>query len=386
MTEKILFVDDDRNLLAACERNLRRQFTLFTAEGGEAGLARLASDGPFAVVVADRQMPGMDGIEFLSRVRQRWPESIRMMLTGNADLEAAIRVVNEGNIFRFLTKPCPPEMLSKALEDALAQARLVRAEKELLSKTLSGSIKLFTDILSIVDAASFGRAQRLRDLIASATDRLAVQDAWELHLAVMLAPIGSITVPPETLVKARAGQVLSKAEELMMSRLPEIAARLLSNIPRLEGVARIVRYQHKHFDGTGFPPDSTTGANIPAGARLLKILTDMVGLQETGRSRTQALAEMRQRLGWYDPELLACVSNVFGDSTVAPGEIVRPTISVAVKQLVPGMVLRSNVETKDGTLILASGHELNWTALEIIQNFESLSGVKTPIFVEAAPE
>ena len=383
MTEKILFVDDDKNLLAACERNLRRQFNLLTAEGGEAGLARIAKDGPFAVVVADRQMPGMDGIEFLSRVRQQWPDTIRLMLTGNADLEAAIRVVNEGNIFRFLTKPCPQEMLGKALDDALAQARLVQAEKELLSKTLSGSVKLFTDILSIVDATSFGRAQRLRDLIASATDRLQVADAWEIHLAVMLAPIGSITVPPETLVKARAGQVLSKAEELMMSRLPEIAARLLSNIPRLEGVSRIVRYQHKHFDGSGFPPDSITGESIPMGARLLKILTDMVQLQEAGHSRVQALAEMKQRLGWYDPTLLASVTKAFGVGDQAARDVDRPTISVTVKELTSGMVLRSDVETKDGTLILSAGHELNEMALEIIRNFDNLSGLKMPIFVEA---
>ncbi|HVV71906.1 MAG TPA: HD domain-containing phosphohydrolase [Verrucomicrobiae bacterium] len=385
MTEKILFVDDDRNLLAACERNLRRRFQLETAESGHTALALMASDGPFAVVVADRQMPGMDGIEFLSRVRQQSPDTIRMMLTGNADLEAAIRVVNEGNIFRFLTKPCPPEMLAKALEDALAQSRLVRAEKELLSKTLSGSIKLFTDILSIVDPTSFGRAQRLRDLIVNATDRLEVPEAWEIHLAVMLAPIGSITVPPETLVKARAGQVLSKAEELMMSRLPEIAARLLSNIPRLEGVSRIVRYQHKHFDGAGFPPDATIGENIPLGARLLKILTDMVQLQEAGRRRLDALVEMQQRVGWYDPALLSAVSKAFGARDTAGTEAPRPTISVTAKQLVTGMVLRSDVETKDGTLILASGHELNETALEIIQNFENLSGLKEPIFVEAAP-
>jgi len=383
MTEKILFVDDDKNLLAACERNLRRQFNLLTAEGGEAGLARIAKDGPFAVVVADRQMPGMDGIEFLSRVRQQWPDTIRLMLTGNADLEAAIRVVNEGNIFRFLTKPCPQEMLGKALDDALAQARLVQAEKELLSKTLSGSVKLFTDILSIVDATSFGRAQRLRDLIASATDRLQVADAWEIHLAVMLAPICSITVPPETLVKARAGQVLSKAEELMMSRLPEIAARLLSNIPRLEGVSRIVRYQHKHFDGSGFPPDSITGESIPMGARLLKILTDMVQLQEAGHSRVQALAEMKQRLGWYDPTLLASVTKAFGVGDQAARDVDRPTISVTVKELTSGMVLRSDVETKDGTLILSAGHELNEMALEIIRNFDNLSGLKMPIFVEA---
>src|SRR5512136_2002968 len=102
MNERILFVDDDANLLAACERNFRKQFPLDTAAGGEAGLANLAERGPYAVVVSDRQMPGMDGIQFLATVRQRAPDTVRIMLSGNVDLEAAVRVVNEGNIFRFL--------------------------------------------------------------------------------------------------------------------------------------------------------------------------------------------------------------------------------------------------------------------------------------------
>src|ERR1035441_2270014 len=110
MSEKILFVDDDPNLLSSCERVLRRNFQIETAEGGEAALARIACHGPYAVVVADRQMPRMDGIQFLHALRERAPDTIRIMLTGNADLEGAIRVVNEGNIFRFLTKPCLPEV------------------------------------------------------------------------------------------------------------------------------------------------------------------------------------------------------------------------------------------------------------------------------------
>src|SRR4029077_11303089 len=133
-------------------------FRVETAEGGEAALDKIAAHGPFAVVVSDRQMPRMDGIKFLSLVKERAPDTVRLMLTGNADLDGAIKVVNEGNIFRFLTKPCPLEVLGKAVEDALGQYRLVTAEKELLNKTLSGSIKLLCDILSMIDPQSFGRA------------------------------------------------------------------------------------------------------------------------------------------------------------------------------------------------------------------------------------
>lgn len=383
MNERILFVDDDPNLLLGFERCFRRQFQLDTAEGGEAGLAKLAARGPFAVVIADRQMPGMDGIQFLTLVRQRAPDTVRLMLTGNANLEAAIKVVNEGNIFRFLTKPCPPDLLAKAVSDAQAQYRLVMAEKELLSKTLSGSIKLLSDILSIVDAASFGRAETIRTILTETAPKTGLENAWEVHLAAMLAPIGYVTLPAETVVKARAGQALSRVEEQLVTKMPEVAARLLANIPRLEGVARIVRYQQKHFDGTGFPPDDIKGESIPVGARLLKILLDMVQLQSAGFSRLAALDEMQARLGWYDPRLLTGVrAALVGTAAIADPS--HPSVSVTTKDLKVGMVLRSNVETKDGILILSAGHRLNEMTLEKIQNFEHVSGIKEPIFVEAA--
>jgi response regulator RpfG family c-di-GMP phosphodiesterase len=381
MSERILFVDDDPNLLASCERNLRRRFQLDTAEGGEAGLAKLAGQGPFAVVVSDRQMPGMDGIQFLAAVRQRAPDTVRIMLTGNADLESTVKVVNEGDIFRFLTKPCPAEELSKVLQDALTQYRLVTAEKELLNKTLSGSIKLLTDILSMLDTQSFGRAQTLRDVIAGITDKLGLGNAWEIHLAVMLSPIGYVTIPPETLIKARAGQMLSKVEDQMVVRVPETAARLLANIPRLEGVAKIVRYQQKRFDGSGHPQDSVAGEAIPFGSRLLRILLDMIQLQHNGLSRAKALSEMTGRQGWYDPQLMAAMRATYG-GTPLTGSAPRSSISVSVKDLAPGMVLHSNVLTKDGILILSAGHAINDMTLEKIQNFEHVSGIQEPIFVE----
>lgn len=381
MQEKILFVDDDPNLLASCERNLRRQFQIETAEGGEAGLEKIAKRGPYAVVISDMQMPRMNGIQFLSAVKERAADTVRIMLTGNADVEVAMGVVNEGNIFRFLTKPCPPDVLAKAINDALAQYRLVVAEKELLNKTLSGSIKLLTDILSIVDTQSFGRTQQLRDMIAEATEKLGILNGWEIHLAVMLAPIGYVTIPPETMIKARAGEVLSKVEEQMVTKLPDMAAKLLANIPRLEGVAKIVRYQQKHFDGGGFPADPISGDTIPQGSRLLKIFSDMFQLQKSGISRLDALREMEGRKGWYDPELLASVRAISGGAPLDAAKRSSKNVSVGVKDLAPGMILHSNVLTKEGVMILAAGHEINEMTLEKIQNFESVSGIQLPIFV-----
>ena len=138
--ERILLVDDDPNVLAGYTRTLRRQLIVETAPGGDAGLAAIAERGPFAVVVSDMRMPGMDGVQFLSQVRRRAPQTVRMMLTGNADQQTAIEAVNEGHIFRFISKPCPPERLLKNLLAGCHQHRLVTAERELLEQTLQGSV------------------------------------------------------------------------------------------------------------------------------------------------------------------------------------------------------------------------------------------------------
>ena len=135
MTDKILFVDDDTNLLAAFRRQLRKQFHLETASGGREGLKLVEKNGPYSVIVSDFRMPNMDGIEFLSRVREIAPDTVRIMLTGNADLQAAIHAVNEGNIFRFLTKPCSADILGESLATGIAHYQHVMKEREYNQKT-----------------------------------------------------------------------------------------------------------------------------------------------------------------------------------------------------------------------------------------------------------
>ena len=129
---RLLFVDDEPNALAGYERQLRNTFDVATARGGAKGFELVEGHGPFAVVVADMRMPGMDGVQFLTHVKRISPSSVRMILTGMADQQTAIQAVNEGNIFRFLTKPCPPEALTRALQAGVDQYRLVNAECELL--------------------------------------------------------------------------------------------------------------------------------------------------------------------------------------------------------------------------------------------------------------
>jgi DNA-binding NtrC family response regulator len=132
--EKILLVDDEPSVLEALQRQFHKQFHIHTALGGEKGLTMVRIQGPFAVVVSDCRMPGIGGIQFLALVRKVAPDTVRMMLTGNTDLETAMEAVNQGEIFRFLTKPCPPDTFQVALEAGIKQYRLTCSRKSGLSR------------------------------------------------------------------------------------------------------------------------------------------------------------------------------------------------------------------------------------------------------------
>ncbi|MGD0799690.1 MAG: response regulator [Terracidiphilus sp.] len=134
MDDKILFVDDEPAVLDGYRRMLRKEFEVDTAVGGEKGLATIHDHGPYAIVISDMRMPGMNGAQFLAQVRENAPDTVRMLLTGYTDLSAAIDAVNEGNIFRFLTKPCSKESLIEAINLGMAEYRAILTEKELIKK------------------------------------------------------------------------------------------------------------------------------------------------------------------------------------------------------------------------------------------------------------
>jgi DNA-binding NtrC family response regulator len=123
MSEKVLCVDDDTRVLDAYKRSFRNRFDIDTAEGGLEALAAIAEQGPYAVVVSDMMMPGMDGVEFLSEVRESAPDTVRIMLTGDAHLSTAIQAAREARVFRFLCKPCPASDLAEAIQAGLEQYR-----------------------------------------------------------------------------------------------------------------------------------------------------------------------------------------------------------------------------------------------------------------------
>lgn len=381
MSLRILCVDDEANALSAYQRTLRKQFQLDTALSGAEALSLIKSQGPYAVIVADMRMPEMNGVQLLAEVKRLAPDTIRIMLTGNADQHTAMEAVNQGHIFRFLTKPCAPETLLSALNAGLEQHRLISAERELLEKTLNGSVRLLTEVLSLVDPVAFGRGQVLKENVVTVARHLQVTSTWDLELGAMLAEIGCVTLPPAVLAKWQGGALLSGAERDLIARLPEFGARLLVNIPRLEPVARMVRYQHKFFDGTGQPNDEVAGQDIPLGARILKVLTDLADLQANGKPKYAALQIMQQRSGCYDPVVLQAAADSLGLHVPEAAPAIKRDAAVPLKELHPGYVLLSDVKSLDDMLIVKAGVTISIPLLERLRNFASTSGVQEPIVV-----
>ena len=243
MNRKVLLVDDDPNILDGFRRQLRKSYELATAVGGAEGLEIFDKEGPFAVVVSDMQMPEMSGIEFLGNVRMKNEHAVRIMLTGNADQKTAVDAVNQGEIFRFLNKPCPTEQLSKSIDAGLEQYRLVTAEAELLSKTLSGSVRVLTQVLSMAMPHAFGLGQEARNLCKEIATRMEIRPTWHIEMAAMLMRIGCVPLPQELLIRHLGAQPLSASEQLLIHESVQRSYELVSAIPRLQEVAELIRDQ-----------------------------------------------------------------------------------------------------------------------------------------------
>lgn len=386
---RILLVDDDTDLLAMYQRALRDHFTVDVAPGGEEAIRLLTEQGPYAVLLADRHMPCMDGLQLLTHVAEHWPDVVRIMFTGDPDPQTALDAINKGHVFSFLVKPASLKSLTEAVEDAVAQAAAVQAERDVLERTLTGTVRLLTDLLEAVDAERFGRSQKLKEDMRQFLVSLGGKGNWEYEMAASLAGIGYLTLPPSVLVRQKNGEDLQPAEMEMIQRVPEAGAELISNIPRLEGVAQIIHYQAKNFDGSGFPNDSVIGDNIPLGARILRVLTDYSDLRTRGLEVEEALDILSSRTDRYDAKVLGGVKKkeLAGVRPSAQKGSAKPggrprVLEVTVEDLRAGHQLADDVRTKEGTLIFAAGQIITPTKLQMIRNFAKLTSIELPIRVD----
>jgi response regulator RpfG family c-di-GMP phosphodiesterase len=351
MTENILFVDDEPNVLAGYERQLRKRYAVETASGGSEGLEAIGARGPFAVIVSDMRMPGMDGVQFLARARSVCPDAVRVLLTGYTDVRSAIDAVNQGSIFRFLTKPCPAETLSTALDAALAQHRLVTAERELLDQTLRGSVQVLGEVLALANPTAFGQVVRVQRLTRELGGLIAGADAWEIDVAAVLSRLGCVAIPESVLAAAQRGAQLGPDEQRQFDALPGITRNLLRPIPRLQRVTEILDHLDEPF-GSPAPASGKVGKELPLGSRLLKAAFDFDSLIARGVPEAQAASHLRSRVGWYDPDVLTALESLVRRRA-------EPQVrEMWVGELASGMVLAEDVYSSAGVLLLSRGHPI----------------------------
>jgi len=377
--DRVLLVDDEQNIRETLHLMLEELATSSrTAADGPEALQLLETEGPFALVISDMRMPKMSGVELLSAVKERYPDTVRMMLTGYGDLETAMDAVNEGNIFRFLTKPCPKKVFFQAVQAGIEQYRLITAEKDLLARTLKGSIKLMTELLHLTDERVFGLAVAIREAAKIIAAEFKEIKGWEMEMAAMLCQIGLVTLPAEVLQKIVDNEVLDIQEKMMFERIPEVGCRLLSHIPRLERVATFVRYSFKSFNGSGPPPEPIQGEKIPIESRILKVLLDLAAYQRMNLSFESALLEMRYHKSRYDPQIINLIAAK--NLSLVPSREIRTTL-IMLSELLIGDVLVSDIRSRENRLLLSAGSKITDSNREKLFNYYKIVPIKEPFSV-----
>jgi len=371
----VLCVDDEPQVLEGLNLHLRRRYEVLTATGAREALVLLGSTEYPAVIISDMKMPGMDGANFLSQARRIAPNSVRILLTGQANLQSAISAVNDGQIFRFLLKPCPPNILLTAVDAAAHQNRLLTSERVLLEQTLHGCIKSMLDVLALTNPVSFGRASRVKEIVTELGAKMNIGDLWQVEMAAMLRQLGSVSIPQEIMEQAYYNDNLSDEAEKMLAQVPAMTEQLLSNIPRMEAVRQIISGSERPPIPNGTTLIDLAKLAVRKKAQLLRVAGDYVVLETRGISPEDAIATMCGRSETYDPDTLqALIELKTGE------EELNEIRELPLSALMIGMTFADDVKTCSGLLLVPMGYQITASFLERARNFQR-GTVKEPLRV-----
>ncbi|MBG0817963.1 response regulator [Planomonospora sp. ID82291] len=385
-TPSVLLVDDEPAVLETLVHQLGHDYRVVTAPDGRAALAALAEHGPFAVVVSDMRMPHIDGIELLGQVRLRYPDVTRVLHTAQGDLPSAVSAINDGQVFRFLCKPCPTRELRGTVRDAVERHRLVSAEQEILDKTLRTSLQALFGCLELASPQAFARAGRIRDLVGALCGELGLDDVWEIEVAAMASQLGAVTVPPSVLEKLDRGQPLPDDEQKMITAMPDIAARLLEDVPMLETVVEIVRgIRPVRGPGRGVGRGAGERQSDPiveAAVGVLRAAIEFEGFAGRGVGADKAVAAL-ERQGGHDDAVLAALRRVRGIAQAR--ESVR---AFRIGELEVGMRIAEDVVAVNGPVLIGRGVRVTELLLERLTNYKHIVQLVEPVWVAVpdAPE
>jgi response regulator RpfG family c-di-GMP phosphodiesterase len=366
---KIVCIDDEPNVLAGIAVNLRRDFEVLQATSGADGLKLLDQHKDVTVVVSDMRMPGMTGAVVLAKAREQFPDVTRVLLTGQADMQSAISAVNDGQVFRFLTKPCARDSLLAALRAAAEHHRLVTAERVLLEHTLKGAIAALVDVLALTSPKTFGRANRIKTRTSQLATKLALEPLWQIEMAALLQQIAYITLPDDVVAKLVSGHTLSDDERKMVARMPAVTEQLLAHIPRLESVREMLAASAR-------PPQKAAPGKefVELAAQILRVATEVDELEQRGHRDAAVVDALRARPGMFDPRVI--------DALAAGEARVIEIKELKAKELKVGMVFAEDAMMSGGSLLAPRGYEISVSFLERTRNFP-LGAIREPLKVVA---
>lgn len=374
----ILCVDDEPNVLQGLQLNLRRRYEVKIAPSGAAALAMIEREGPPTVVLSDMRMPGMDGAKLLAEVNKVAPDTVRMLLTGQTDLESAVAAINEGQIFRFLTKPCSPDVLGTAVEAAVELHRLRTGERVLLEQTLRGSMEAMMGVLSLANPLAFGRAARIKRTASALAQKLSVESPWEVEIAAMLSQIGAITLSAAVVEKLYRGEALAESERAGADELPQVASRLIAAIPRLEGVRAILDAQAPGVAAGDRANGSAEAAAGQVRGAILRLAIEYDSLEARGASPEVAVAELGSSSRRHDPRVL----QAFAEISAGKAAFVE-LHDVRLNEVRSGMILAEDMRGMTGVLLAPRGFEVTEALVSRFKNFRD-GTVKEPVRVLVA--
>jgi response regulator RpfG family c-di-GMP phosphodiesterase len=415
----VLCVDDEPNILSSLKRVLRTEgHCVVTATSGRQALAMLA-EMPVDLVISDMRMPEMDGAQLLEQVSQRWPQLVRILLTGHADMGSTVAAINRGRIFRYLHKPWDEAELLLAVREGLKIQSLERERARLEALTreqndqlqaMNGeleqrvaartqelkdanlriqrnylkSIKVFANLLELRDDTLAGHGRRVAETARDIARQMGLseEEARHVFIAGLLHDIGLIGMADKLLSRP-----VARYDNEEMQAYREHPARAEQSLMALDDMAPampIIRGHHERWDGTGFP-DRKAGDAIPLGARILAVADAFDDLQNglvagAAVNAQEARMLMRKARGTqFDPEVL----DVFLQLTEPQGTP-RPAANKLVlgcDALLPDMVLASDLVSARGVLMLTAGHRLTPALIRRIREFEQREGSKLELHI-----
>jgi len=374
MTRKILMIDDDKDILASYQVNLRKDFIVRIASNANQAMEILKEEADIGVIVTDYKMPDVNGINLLKMIRQIYHDPIRIMITGFADMQIAVNAVNEGSIFRFLTKPMPTPELKQIIQDALVQYNLKKNEKELLNNTLKGTLKLLIDLISLSIPQSLNIGSQARMIARKIGVKAGEIEIWELEVASLLSNIGLLLLPNDIIQKKAEGKDLTSSEAAVFSNHPELGAKLIGHIPRFEKISDAILHINDNFGSKN--DRNIANESIPLYSRILKVSNDYIQHIQSNKSALEAYEKMLEFYYQYDPKLLELLL-----SEVVGSENNRKIKQIKLMELKSGMVAAKDIVDERETILFKKDKEITEPIIIRLQQISNVRNIVEPLLV-----